>query len=288
MLVKFTNYKYIDSIINGQIKSSFSKNFNDPFDSRLILDDEIIQEIAENLDFSKSGITSVPVLKDKISSVKFHIEMINSSQITSFIKYQNEQDPFTHESSMLMWAHYAENGKNLAVCFDNCVLDDGNSYYKDACFDVAYIDKPVASKETVKKYMIASIEGNLQRKRQLLVEFYQQKANVWKYESEFRVLNMNILSASVPKLQVVNDSEKSIKILKEFCDEFNNSSLSFLELGKPKKIIMGYDFNLNDEKSLKGLCESNGVALSKVCIPTNFSDYKFEEKILYKGFKNLN
>lgn len=264
MLVKFTNYQYIDSIIKGRIKSSFSSSFNDPFDSRLIIDEKSISQIATDLSLD-------------IDAVKFHIKMINSAQISSFTKC----DPFAHENSMLMWAHYADSGKNLAVCFDDDVITGKNSPYNKANFDVQYSKSPVGSSKTIIDYINARCGLNKQKQADVLLSFYKQKSEVWKYESEFRVLNLNVLNAAVPKILACgNDNKNAIRILNESCNDSDSSSLSFLKLGKPQKIIMGYDFDLESEKSLIELCQDNSVGLSKAIMPVNFSSYIFEEKII--------
>lgn len=41
MLVKFANHKYIDKLIQGSIKSTFPRYFNDPFDSQLKVGEDV-------------------------------------------------------------------------------------------------------------------------------------------------------------------------------------------------------------------------------------------------------
>lgn len=96
-IVKFTNPIYITDIISNKLKASFAHEFNDPFDSRFIINKTNIINLAK--------ITNKP-----IDYIKFYISLFQSVQITSLIK----TDPLSYHAN-LMWGHYANSGKGIAV-----------------------------------------------------------------------------------------------------------------------------------------------------------------------------
>lgn len=70
-------------------------------------------------------------------------------------------------------------------------------------------------------------------------------------------------------------------ILQNLINENKIHDYDFVQLGVPKKIIIGYSFDEINIEQLLAKCQENKITLSKMKIPDDFTEYKFEENILY-------
>lgn len=173
-LVKFSKSEHIEELLNGKIKASFAHEFNDPFDSRLYVSEDDISFIAENSKYD-------PVL------IKFYLNMFESTQITSFIKC----DPVKFEESILMWAHYAASGKDIAVCYDKSKVECSGSKYAGAWLDVDYDKKVQKSRDFLENYI--KDYSNHEKRAASTKDFYSTKYKGWVYEKEFRIISFGFL-----------------------------------------------------------------------------------------------
>lgn len=272
-LVKFSNYQYVDTLLDGKLKSSFPHEFNDPFDSRLYLSEEKKLSIAKK--FNRS-----------VEEVNFYFHMIQSTQISCLI----ECDPFDFNKSMLMWAHYADSSKNLAVCFNKESIE--KSEFSEALLKVQYTKSPYSSENTLSDYIDSRVHDNKSKRKVALENHFKTKNDLWRYENEIRILNF----AFMLKLKAQYSSEfehfDSVNLIEILSLRYQNFSkliesgyedTLFLDLKeKPQKVIIGYNF---DEKNLPDLiqkCISRKISLSRLRLPTDFTDYKYEEDIIWR------
>lgn len=178
-LVKFTKLDYIDTVINNKLKAGFPHEFNDPFDPRLHLDKKKAIELAISL-------------KIPFEVVEFYVEHLSSVQITSFIR----QNPVSYKSN-LMWAHYANSGKGMAVLYD---YEEVKRQYSGTLGKVeygqSYMDPQMVIDNYIRYYFLNDLRyqndsgTNLQK-------FFKYKHSDWEYENEYRIITFGYISSII-------------------------------------------------------------------------------------------
>jgi hypothetical protein len=179
-LVKFTKADYISIITENLIKAGFPHEFNDPFDSRFYLSAADIKSVAQEY--------GIP-----IDMVNFYIEQIESFQITSFTR-TNPLEP----GANLMWAHYGDSGRGLAILYDYKEVKDK---YSGTLRAVNYVSNP--EKSIDKRAALSSfIKFRLQHftriskdDEDIIENFHYNKDVAWKYENEYRIVTFGYISS---------------------------------------------------------------------------------------------
>lgn len=178
-------YKYAsfevasEHIIKGNtLKFSNPKSFNDPFDCNegLISISNLTNEELEEIIFSSDNINNHPN-KDFIQKNKKKIirKAINRKEIKSLWRKQFEHYRVCCISktsqNILMWSHYADCHKGIAIGFNLPILND-----KFVVYPVTYADK------------ILPIDGYTNVLK-VLYYWVTTKSHHWAYEEEFRAIN---------------------------------------------------------------------------------------------------
>jgi len=283
-LVKFTKAEYIKDVVKNKLKASFPHEFNDPFDSLFNLTDQEITEIAKNN-------------KVSIEYVKFHLSLFQSIQITSFINV----DPISHNAN-LMWAHYANSGKGIAILYD---FNEVKNLQTVSFQKVHYIEEKICERELLETFY-KSKNDNYSK---FIEIFYSHKLNIWSYENESRVLSFGLISTIVQhfhqfikpdyelQADLFNVRHLSINTIKELSSVFKEKKFNhrvyhcgilslesrlnkvvlpihsieslFVKTPKPKKIIMGWNINAKERNEIITYCNECDIELTQIELVNN-------------------
>jgi len=152
--------KYTKAIfITGCLHYSHPDNFNDPYDSKLLLGKKklyvYLMRVGEN------KLRLVPI--DVSLLQKFMQNEVNDVEICSFSKTGQE---------MLMWSHYAADHSGLCLEFDEELLLERQ--HCDAR-EVDYLPEQVVNEDILPEEMVEAS-----------IKFLYTKKSVWSYEQEVR------------------------------------------------------------------------------------------------------
>lgn len=178
-------YKYlpdeenrIDAIVNDKLWFSLPSTFNDVFDSDLVFDaDSIVQSVISQLTSQvayKKLITNDSKLREYIAKERNRFQsLVDDNRNTFGVSCFSESC-----SSLLMWAHYANNHKGLCVGYR--LLDFFLSLSLPV-FPVIYSNN---------RAKISSVDLTAPRKSavQFLTKSLSAKSLEWSYEKEWRII----------------------------------------------------------------------------------------------------
>jgi|GEM_PF-3093472 len=212
-LVKFTKLEYIDTIIDNKIKAGFPHEFNDPFDSRLHIAEARARTLAQSL--------QVP-----FDLIEYHMELLSYIQITSLIR----QDPFSYESN-LMWAHYADSGRNMAVLYD---FKEVKQRWPGTLTEVKYQDNYADTESLMEEYIKYMIKHELASQKiyeDALIKFYTHKHIHWSYEKEYRIVTFGFAS-TIKSIGEMSLGKIDYMVLKKYFKMRTLSVQSFYEISR--------------------------------------------------------
>lgn len=250
-LVKFTKLEYLGDILNNKLKASFPHEFNDPFDSQLHISRDDLQEIAKHANVD-------------VKEVSFHENFILTTQSTSLI----EIDPISYKAN-LMWSHYADCGSGIAVVYDFDEVNRLHNKKAQANFlrRIRYIDHGPQTRDMFESYIKSHSIENFKNKIKgeidqegidLINALLTYKYQIWNYENEYRIISQvflkklidlhpnsdpysltNLMQLRYLKFETYLDLNKIISSIALKINIPPIESL-FIDMPKPKKIIIGY------------------------------------------------
>lgn len=181
---------YLDTVLNNEIWLSNPKEFNDPFDCAMLIEDEAMDH--NEIEISKAKV---------FDSIKQNI----------FISCFSEKGLL---DKPLMWAHYAESHKGICLEYD---------FAEIVLCELSIL--PVLYKNDFKG-LNKLYEKN---KDEFTLNAIYTKATDWKYEHEWRLLKFRKISEKGFKMDFIkpkniyigckNNSEELTKILIDYCKQ---------------------------------------------------------------------
>lgn len=198
----------IQTLMDGKIYMSCSKDFNDPFDEKAFF-------------YESKELSSIERLKE--CKGKVIDDFSNFFRVTSLTG--------NNYNSMPMWAHYANNHCGYCVCYDT--TDDRNLELKAGTFQIQYTDERVNITSFMYKYskmMADKIDENIKKGIKvteiddlsiiyITILLSNLKHTSWEYENEFRCLfgqnDNNLYCDAYPKaiyigMKCVSENEKKL------------------------------------------------------------------------------
>ena len=181
----------IDSLRNHNMYFSYPKEFNDPFDCRIVTTNrgsktEWLQWLQnQNISFDKKREIENFINSSRFDSSKFEKPPTNEidTQVLHCLSavYDN----------LLMWSHYAENHKGICIGYEVKKVHNSPCLFFD---DVSV--KPYSPK--IKNGAVPLIEVNYQenmpdpvkvvnKTEEAIMNFLTTKAKLWDYEKEWRL-----------------------------------------------------------------------------------------------------
>lgn len=249
-------YKYysekpsnIDALRNHEMWYSAPCNFNDIFDCDVSINEKAIFEsfLKENPQEHRIRRGSPMWIKLK-SDVHKQIDYLQGTfeetkQVTG-ISCLSESD-----SSLLMWAHYANNHKGMCVEYELLKISNQLKF------------TPVPVIYTNDRVTLSSLESeNLDRDTmKFFVESITTKSSEWNYEKEWRIIR--------------DESACNTR-----WDKVNKGAL--LKMIRPTSIILGRRAERNFEENVREYCEKEKVTLYKM--EKNKDKYQLDKKVLMK------
>jgi hypothetical protein len=222
-------------LTNNELWFGEPRNFNDPFDTRYLIDadpreDEILnfyfnnalaQESRRNLELAKfKQEFNIPTKKQFLNDLEQHHYINTLSKkhgICCFSeKYNNH----------LMWSHYADNVKGVCLVFDWKASYNSN--------ELVFTGQRVKYRNTLSKKFYDS------SKYWDITDIIYSKTNMWKYENEIRELctfEANLANRAVkfnPKVLVgiifgANTSQNEKETLKNLILQLTKNNICFID-----------------------------------------------------------
>lgn len=244
-LYKYKTYKedhLRDLIVNSVFYMSSNTEFNDPYDC------------TSNLIFKNTGDTRVSYLNHlkKVNNLKYHEFKLLEKRLSSPGKIESELEKArqtviknsgifsfaTKKDNLLMWSHYANSHKGICLIFD--ISRD---------IDVFVQALPV-------KYSaeFPTINHSNFGNKELLIKTFLTKSNVWKYESEHRIINQSRAKQSMffnPKslfglILGEKSSSNDIALVKKLLTERSNSGRPSIRIFKSNLGKFSYELKFNE------------------------------------------
>lgn len=249
-------YKYysenllnMDAIKNHEMWYSAPCNFNDVFDCDVSINEKAIFESFLSADPQGRRIRQgspmwIKLKSDVHKQIDYLQGTFEETKQTTGISCLSESD-----SSLLMWAHYANNHKGMCVEYEMLQISE---QLKFSPIPVIYTDERVSLNSLVSE--------DLRRDTmKFFVESITTKSPEWSYEKEWRIIR-----------------DESV------CDtrwnKVNKGAL--LKMIRPTSIILGCRTEWDFEKSVREYCEKEKVTLYKM--EKNKEKYQLDKKVLMK------
>lgn len=182
-----------------EIKFSFAEEYNDPFDSKLIIktnNDVDIDSILRQLEETPIDKDEKLVLREKIISDNFKNQLVEASRIAARRTVMSAC--FAGKSDdLVLWSHYANSHKGVCVGLRDCSSTDihkmkfnieGCCPYPDGSFDGSFLDGifPVYKVNYSDSGIVEwnSFVDNFK----IYMDAHRTKARCWEYEDEYRLI----------------------------------------------------------------------------------------------------
>ena len=256
ILYKYRNWSddYHRKILTeNEIFMASPGSFNDPFDCK-IPENYHLLDTHEKIDQIMKYIESKN--KDKLSKLtKSDIEKVSNNYKKRFdnleqVQLEHENHFFQQTNncygifslskkwnSLLMWSHYGNNHKGFSIGFNEDKMRESKIF--GAGFEVNY-SKDFPLRNPLKK--IDVIEASVQQLGHKSIE--------WKYEEEFRLINL--------KLEGLSEKERTIKYPDNFISEIN----------------LGVDISKKDKIEIMKICDIKKIKVFEL----SKEPFKFELK----------
>lgn len=196
MLYKYLPSARVDVLRNLKIRFSPFESLNDPFEALPLFDHKdrqyIIDELVnafeagllkdKNHDGKYKGFVFdvVKVLRQKIENDHLSPEVLGREMMKNIEEQIGILSLSRTESSLLMWSHYAENGKGFVLGFDS-----GNSFFGKG----NGVDRPVAVTYSEKRRVFDISEHDI-RNHENIPKIFSRKPLEWAYEEEERFIRL--------------------------------------------------------------------------------------------------
>ena len=247
-------YKYysenllnMDAIKNHEMWYSAPCNFNDVFDCDVSTNEKALFESFLKADPQgrriRQGSSGWMNLKGVVHKQIHNLqEEFEETKRTTGISCLSESD-----SSLLMWAHYANNHKGMCVEYELLKISDQLKF------------TPVPVIYTNDRVTLSSLESeNLDRDTmKIFVESITTKSSEWNYEKEWRIIRDEAACGTR-----WNKADKG----------------ALLEMIRPTSITLGCRADGNFEKSVRKYCEKEKVTLYKM--GKNKDKYQLDKKVV--------
>lgn len=299
LLVKFTKIKYLDSIIRGTLRASFSSEFNDPFDAKVIFPDDISKILGLSCEQYIETYHSIsryhPNYYNLVRSYEYSTLLMETTGVyqeykRTLIRLAEDIKAIIHSHQMIclskcnpvsyqslpMWGYYGDSGKGLCIGYKQSSF---NSFdlgtlkevvYKPSNYNIATLSMEIIKKASEKR-SITEFE---------IDEFLSTKNDVWSHEREYRILVSKYKKRMSSQFSEVNND-----VQKVYNAKFNEHSQykvldddRFILMPVPEIIMLGWDFDysVNNESlnDLQKYCRENGVKLQRLSKPS-FNDFMF-------------
>ena len=266
--------KNLTAINQNRLYFSIPKYFNDPYDSLIFANTKkiwgeisgnilygmpnYIKKNRENMPEAAALMTAIwntPKAKDISMRRQFELVLTGLDIIRLAIR-KNTRIICLSEAynSMLMWSHYANNHKGFVLAYDKQDIREAIKYAKNDCEikhkiqleKVQYTDEQIDMTEYVKNYIRHNdslIGDGLESAKipaPLLRRVISQKAKLWSYEKEWRVI------PHIPRVE-------------------KESELHYL-VCNPKAIILGCKSKEDDVLRIKKICKDRRIPLFRMYI----------------------
>ena len=252
-------YKYysenplnLDAIKKHEMWYSAPCNFNDAFDCDISINEKALFECflkeASQERRIRQGSSGWMNLKGVVHKQIHNLqEEFEETKRTTGISCLSESD-----SSLLMWAHYANNHKGMCVEYELLKISNQLKF------------TPVPVIYTNDRVTLSSLESeNLDRDTmKIFVESITTKSSEWNYEKEWRIIRDEAACGT----------------------RWNKAAKgALLEMIRPTSITLGCRAEGDFEKSVRGYCEKEKVTLYKM--EKNKDKYQLDKKVVV-GFSN--
>lgn len=239
----------IDNLKNNLLYLSSPDFFNDPYDSKFLLDryEFIKLFLKSNKCRDLYGINNENLINQTktekffdnlMSFCSIYIELLQNLSSSLRICCFSEND----YTNVLMWSHYASNHTGYCVEYENSFLLE-SSYYKECMCPVCY------SKEIfdISKYFVKFIESIQEKSIDKNIDFIYFstifKSIEWEYEREWRLITDN----SNPNL-------------------INNN---LLKIQQPKKIYLGTNIKKDYKEQIIDICKEKYIEIYQMYLYRN-------------------
>lgn len=249
-------YKYysekplnMDAIKNHEMWYSAPCNFNDVFDGDVSINEKAIFESFLSADPQGRRIRQgspmwIKLKSDVHKQIDYLQGTFEETKQTTGISCLSESD-----SSLLMWAHYANNHKGMCVEYELLQISE---QLKFSPIPVIYTDERVS--------LNSLISEDLRRDTmKFFVESVTTKSPEWSYEKEWRIIRDEAACGTR-----WNKADKG----------------ALLEMIRPTSITLGCRAESDFEKSVREYCEKEKVTLYKM--EKNKEKYQLDKKVLMK------
>lgn len=254
-------YKYfrddqrsLDTVKENKLWYSAPINFNDVFDSDILIDENgVFDSMLKMPDVPKEIRPGSQVWKAIRNQFRKDLPTLRANldglKSTTGIACLTETD-----DSLLMWSHYANNHRGMCVEYELMAI---NEQLKFSPVPVVYEDKRVWLRSINQSTLDAEL-------KKVLIESLTSKSPEWSYEREWRIIR--------------DEGACGTKWEKE-----KNGAL--LEMVRPSSIVLGCMAKLEFEESVRGYCDKNRISLYKLRKSTEF--YKLEKEPIMVFEENM-
>ena len=254
-------YKYfrddqrsLDTVKENKLWYSAPINFNDVFDSDILIDENgVFDSMLKMPDIPKGIRPGSQVWKAIRNQFRKDLPTLRANldglKSTTGIACLTETD-----DSLLMWSHYANNHRGMCVEYELMAI---NEQLKFSPVPVVYEDKRVWLRSINQSTLDAEL-------KKVLIESLTSKSPEWSYEREWRIIR--------------DEGACGTKWEKE-----KNGAL--LEMVRPSSIVLGCMAKLEFEESVRGYCDKNRISLYKMRKSTEF--YKLEKEPIMVFEENM-
>lgn len=239
----------MDAIKNHEMWYSAPCNFNDVFDCDVSINEKAIFESFLSADPQGRRIRQgspmwIKLKSDVHKQIDYLQGTFEETKQTTGISCLSESD-----SSLLMWAHYANNHKGMCVEYELLQISE---QLKFSPIPVIYTDERVS--------LNSLISEDLRRDTmKFFVESVTTKSPEWSYEKEWRIIRDEAACGTR-----WNKADKG----------------ALLEMIRPTSITLGCRAESDFEKSVREYCETEKVTLYKM--EKNKEKYQLDKKVLMK------
>ena len=277
MLYKYLPPNRVDILHNLKIRFSPLKSLNDPFEHQPLIDiekerDNLLSEAKSELYDIWSSLPEREKTKDNYSQFqvawqngydhinqKVHPHIVGQKTISMLGDNLGVLSLSRTEDNLLMWSHYAEEGRGFIIGFD-----EQHDFFNMPAIN-GETTRPIPVIYTNKRSHINPSHPNLYQK--LLCE----KPREWGYEEEERVFIYH------------PDKNKSIGI-----DQYNqNIILTTFPKAIIKNIILGYNISKDIKKNIFSSIKQNDMICDIFQARVSKTEYKIELECISSHNKKL-
>lgn len=266
MLFKYLPVDRVDVLEKLEIRFSPLLSLNDPFESQPLIDiknkiDEVLQQQLENLDeiWDKTTIEEKTPENRKLLEEKRYEVIANAENITNPFSLGRKLIDFLNdrfgvlclsrtEDSLLMWSHYADQGRGLVIGFD-----DQHDFFKQPTLS-GRLTKPMPVIYTNKRSKVIPNEEKYFEK------LFCEKPRDWAYEEEERLFRLYL-----NKKDGIGKDIYGMEII-----------LSYLPKDAIKAVFIGYNSTEETKKKIFAAIKQHNITCSLFQSRVSLNEYKIE------------